>query len=111
MGQYVNFLSRLISVTLAGDRTGSAREFWFRQLEKLVRRFLGLSCSRYRYVEFYVECLRDRRELFDYIIGLASALGALTQQSGLYVVKLGDRAVCFSTEGEVAPCGPLPHSH
>ena len=104
MGQYVNFLSRLISVTLAGDRTGSAREFWFRQLEKLVKRF-GLSCSRYRYVEFYVECLRDRRELFDYIIGLASALGVLAQQSGLYVVKLGDRAVCFSTEGEVVSCG------
>jgi hypothetical protein len=90
MGQYVNFLSRLISVTLAGDRTGSAREFWFRRLEN---------------VEFYVECLRDRRELFDYIIGLASALGALVQQSGLYVVKLGDRAVCFSREGEVASCG------
>jgi hypothetical protein len=107
MGQYVNFLSRLINVTLASNRTGSggAKAFWLKQLEKLVNRYTSMNCNRFRYPRFCAECLREKRDLFEYIIDFAKVLGALAEHSGYFMVRLSSRAVCFSKEGEVVSCG------
>jgi hypothetical protein len=107
MGQYVNFLSRLISVTLASSRTGSgdAKAFWLKQLEKLVNRYTSMNCSRYSYPRFCTECMREKRGLFEYIIDFAAALGVLAEHSDSFLIKLPSKAVCFSREGEVVSCG------
>jgi len=104
MGQYVNFLSKLINSTLANGRTGSAREFWFKQLEKLVNRYTSMNCNRFSYPKFIAECLREKKDLFEYIIDFATALGALAEHSGSFIIKLPSRVVCFSREGEVTQC-------
>jgi hypothetical protein len=81
MGQYVHFLSKLINATLADSRTGSggARAFWLKQLVKLVNRYTSMNCNRFNCPRFSAECLREKRELFEYIIDFAKVLGALTE--------------------------------
>jgi len=104
MGQYENFLNKFISSSLAGSRTGSAREFWLNMLEKVVNRYVSMNCNKYN-PKRIAECQQEKKDFFEYIIDFAKVLGALDERNGFYVVKLPSRAVCFSREGEVVPCG------
>ena len=105
MGQYANFLSRLINSTLANSRTGSedAKTFWLKQLEKLVNRYTSM-CNKYNHPKFIAECQQEKKDMFVYIIDFAKILGVLDERNSFYVVKLPSGATCFSREGEVVSC-------
>ena len=100
MGQYENFLSRLINATLANSRTGSedAKTFWLKMLEKVVNRYVSMSCKS------IADCLQEKKDFFEYIIDFAKVLGVLVEHNGFFTVKLPSRIVCFSREGEVVSC-------
>jgi hypothetical protein len=99
VAQVPSTLFKLISMSLAGDRTGFAREFWLRQLAKLLNRCSSMNCSRYEHSTWlYGECVKDGKEMLNYIIEFAKLLRALRRSGSSYIIELNDMVIQINEE-------------
>jgi hypothetical protein len=86
-------------MSLAGDRTGFAREFWLRQLAKPLNRCSNMNCSRYEHSTWlYGECVKDGKEMLNYIIEFAKLLRALRRSGSSYIIELNDMVIQINEE-------------